>query len=112
MILAGDIGGTNTRLALFEGSADRLTAVATEVFPSPAHRGPEEILRKFGHLALTQVHAALAYYHANQVEIDADLEAEVQETEADVIRSKIITRLVNVGRFEVKYGIYTAEVLN
>jgi len=43
---------------------------------------PEEIVRKFGHLSLVQVHAALAYYHANQAEIDADLEAEAQETEA------------------------------
>ena len=37
---------------------------------------PEEIVRKFGHFSLAQVHAALAYYHANQVEIDADFEAE------------------------------------
>lgn len=43
---------------------------------------PEEIARKFGHLSLAQVHAALAYYHANQAEIDADLEAEARETEA------------------------------
>ena len=43
---------------------------------------PEEIARKFGHLSLAQVHAALAYYHANQMEIDADLEAEAKETEA------------------------------
>ena len=43
---------------------------------------PEEIVRKFGHLSLAQVHAALAYYHANQAEIDADLEAEAQDSEA------------------------------
>lgn len=43
---------------------------------------PEEIVRKFGHLSLAQVHAALAYYHANRAEIDADLEAEVRATEA------------------------------
>src|SRR5258705_9286456 len=35
---------------------------------------PEEIARKFGHLSLAQVHAALTYYHTNQVEIDTDLE--------------------------------------
>jgi uncharacterized protein (DUF433 family) len=39
---------------------------------------PEEIARKIGHLTLAQVHAALAYYHANQPEIDADLEAEAR----------------------------------
>ena len=43
---------------------------------------PEEITRKFGHLSLAQVHAALAYYHANQAEVDADLESEDRETEA------------------------------
>ena len=43
---------------------------------------PEEIARKFGHLSLAQVHAALAYYYANQGEIDADLEADARETEA------------------------------
>lgn len=43
---------------------------------------PEEIARKFGHLSLAQVHAALAYYHANQAEVDADLEAEARKTEA------------------------------
>ena len=43
---------------------------------------PEEIVRKFGHLSLAQVHAALAYYHANQTEVDDDLESEARETEA------------------------------
>jgi uncharacterized protein (DUF433 family) len=43
---------------------------------------PEEIVRKFGHLSLAQVHAALAYYHANQAEIDADLESETREAAA------------------------------
>jgi uncharacterized protein (DUF433 family) len=43
---------------------------------------PEEIAHKFGHLSLAQVHAALAYYHANQAEIDADIEAEERETKA------------------------------
>ncbi len=43
---------------------------------------PEEIARKFGHLSLAQVHAALACYHANQTEIDADLESEARVTEA------------------------------
>src|ERR1700683_1864067 len=44
---------------------------------------PEEIVQTFGgHLSLAQVHAALAYYYANQAGIDADLEAEDRETEA------------------------------
>ena len=34
---------------------------------------PEEIAEQFGHLSLAQVYAALAYYHANREEIEADL---------------------------------------
>lgn len=43
---------------------------------------PEEIAQTFGHLSLAQVHAALAYYHANQDEIERDLETEVRAAEA------------------------------
>lgn len=32
---------------------------------------PEEIAQEFGHLTLAQVHAALAYYHANREEIES-----------------------------------------
>ena len=34
---------------------------------------PEEIALEYPHLTLAQVHAALAYYHANQDEIEADI---------------------------------------
>jgi uncharacterized protein (DUF433 family) len=37
---------------------------------------PEEIATQYGHLSLAQVHAALAYYHANPEEIEADLSEE------------------------------------
>ena len=47
MILAGDIGGTNTRLAFFEGTPDRLKPREMEVFPSPQFSGPAEIVRKY-----------------------------------------------------------------
>ena len=43
---------------------------------------PEEIARKVCHLSLAQVHAALAYYHAHQAEIDTELETEAREAEA------------------------------
>jgi glucokinase len=45
VILAGDIGGTNTRLALFEqpGAAP----AALEIYPSAEHRGLEEVLAEF-----------------------------------------------------------------
>ena len=47
MILAGDIGGTNTRLAFFEVERDRLKQVALEVYPSNEHGGLKEIVSKF-----------------------------------------------------------------
>jgi uncharacterized protein (DUF433 family) len=37
---------------------------------------PEEIATEFPHLNLAQVHAALAYYHANRDEIEADIAQE------------------------------------
>ena len=40
---------------------------------------PEEIADRIEHLSLAQVHAALAYYHANPVEIDADIAADEAE---------------------------------
>lgn len=43
---------------------------------------PEEILRKIDHLTLAQVHAALAYYHANQSEMDAEMESEARTAQA------------------------------
>ena len=36
----------------------------------------EEIADKYGHLSLAQVYAALAYYHANRDEIEADMAEE------------------------------------
>lgn len=43
--------------------------------------GPEEIAENFGHLSLAQVHAALAYYHANPEEIEGYLREEEAEDE-------------------------------
>jgi uncharacterized protein (DUF433 family) len=42
---------------------------------------PEEITRRMGHLTLAQVHAALAYYHANRDEVEAAIKAEEIETD-------------------------------
>ncbi|HEX8844187.1 MAG TPA: DUF433 domain-containing protein [Pyrinomonadaceae bacterium] len=42
---------------------------------------PEEIADQYSHLSLAQVYTALAYYHANKDEIEADLAAEKQEAE-------------------------------
>jgi len=50
----------------------------------------EEIADRIGHLTLTQVYAALTYYHANREEIDADIAAE--EAEGDRIEALINER--------------------
>ncbi|MEP7339386.1 MAG: DUF433 domain-containing protein [Acidobacteriota bacterium] len=42
---------------------------------------PEEIAREYPHLTLAGVYAALAYYHANQAEIEAELTADAAEEE-------------------------------
>jgi len=47
MILAGDIGGTNTRLAIMDGTPQRLTPIAVEVYASKEHSGLEVIVRDF-----------------------------------------------------------------
>jgi glucokinase len=47
MILAGDIGGTNTRLAFFEMEGERPRVVAEQVYPSRQLNSLEEIVRRF-----------------------------------------------------------------
>jgi len=47
VILAGDVGGTNTRLAFVEATGDRLTLIVEEVFPSRDHANLEAVLRTF-----------------------------------------------------------------
>jgi len=40
---------------------------------------PEEIARRYGHLTEAQLYAALAYYHANRDEVEAELAADEAE---------------------------------
>ena len=47
MILAGDIGGTHARLALFESQGGKLSEVIGETFPSRQYKTLEEIVAKF-----------------------------------------------------------------
>ncbi len=42
---------------------------------------PEEMARKFQHLPIDGIYAALAYYHANQAELEAEIAAEQAEEE-------------------------------
>jgi uncharacterized protein (DUF433 family) len=50
---------------------------------------PEEMVRKYPHLTLAQVHAALAYYHANQAEIEAGIAAD--EAQYDQLEWEYVT---------------------
>jgi glucokinase len=47
MILAGDIGGTHTRIALFQEENGRLRMAADHTYPSRDHQGLEEIVSLF-----------------------------------------------------------------
>jgi uncharacterized protein (DUF433 family) len=52
---------------------------------------PEEISDRIGHLDLAQVHAALAYYHANREQVEADMmteEADDDEAERTFLGSR------------------------
>ena len=40
---------------------------------------PEEIVDQYSNLSFAQVYTALAYFHANKEEIEADLQAEREE---------------------------------
>jgi glucokinase len=47
MILAGDIGGTKGRLALFQPGPGRLSLVRESVFATRDFSGPEEAIQRF-----------------------------------------------------------------
>lgn len=58
MILAGDTGGTSTRLAAFELQRDRLRVVVEQTYPSREHGGLGEIVAKFIAAHAIRVHHA------------------------------------------------------
>ena len=47
LILAGDVGGTNTRLGLFEVAGHRLRLLSEKTYPSKRYKGLENILVTF-----------------------------------------------------------------
>ncbi len=58
MILAGDIGGTNARLALFESRPGGPALVALETYASREHGGLEQLVRQFRELHGQHLEAA------------------------------------------------------
>lgn len=51
---------------------------------------PEEISIRVGHISLSQVHAALAFYYANQDALDREMTAE--EAESDKLEREHLAR--------------------
>ena len=58
MILAGDIGGTNARLAVFDVVDGHFSLISASVFPSREYSSLDEIVSKFVRTANVHPHAA------------------------------------------------------
>jgi uncharacterized protein (DUF433 family) len=77
MIRAVDIGSLIDRDPAIRGGRPKIAGTGVTVMRVAGWYKmgltPEEIATQYGHLSLAQVHAALAYYHANPDEIESDL---------------------------------------
>jgi hypothetical protein len=91
-----------------EGTAARLqshprTRVAMIVMDYLARGlGPEDIVRHYPYLKLSEVHSAMAYYHDHRDEIDAEIQAELDQLEQEAKttpRSAIWLKLKANGLF-------------
>ncbi len=80
-----EIGSLLTRMSEIRHGRPCVTGTRTTV-----HRiavwykmgySPEEISRRWAHLSVAGVYAALAYYHANQAEVEAEIAADQAEEE-------------------------------
>ncbi len=85
MATASDIGALIVRTPEVRGGHPRVagTGVTVRRIVGWYKLGlsPEEIVVEIPHLTLAQVYAALAYYHANREEVEADITAEEVEVE-------------------------------
>lgn len=81
-----DIGRLITRSPEVRGGRPRIagTGVTVERVVGWYKLGltPEEIAVRIGHLSLAQVHAALAYYHANREEVEAAIDSTIAAGDA------------------------------
>ena len=72
-----DLGALITRTPDIRGGQPRITGTGVSVRRIVVWYQlglrPEEIAERIGHLTLAQIYAALAYYHLNRDEIEADL---------------------------------------
>jgi len=85
-----DIGRLITRTPGIKGGTPHIlgtgVTVRTIVRGYKLGLSPEEISAEYPHLELAQVYAALAYYHANRDEMEADMA--VEEAESDRIEQE------------------------
>jgi glucokinase len=96
MILAGDIGGTHARLALFDGS--RRDPIALQVYASQEHAGLEEI--------------AAAFLSEHPADLDAacfDVAGPVRDGRVKVTN---LTWVVDAQRMAASIGLRTVELVN
>lgn len=98
-VLAGDIGGTNSRLALYEvAGPDALKPIRSATFPSRDHSGLEEVIARFLGAATAPV-AAAAFGIAGPVVDDAVITTNLPwHIRASSLRTKLGTphvRLLN-----------------
>jgi uncharacterized protein (DUF433 family) len=63
--------------AVIQGTRFSVRSVATYVLQHGCT--PEELVAKFPHLTLGQIHDALAYYYDNRAEIDGEIEENREE---------------------------------
>src|SRR5947207_4733014 len=80
-----DIGTLITRTAVIKGGTPHIAGTGVTVRTIVRwHRSgltPEEIAVRIGHLSLGQVHAALAFYYANQDLMDREMAEEEAESD-------------------------------
>jgi uncharacterized protein (DUF433 family) len=75
LVRSADVCGGHLRI-----DGTRITVTQVVVYYKQGYT-PEEIADQYPHLTLAQVYTALAYYHANREEIEAELAAEKLEAD-------------------------------
>jgi uncharacterized protein (DUF433 family) len=86
-------------VAWIEGTATKVIEVALTKRVSGLT--PEELQAELPHLSLAQVYAALAYYHAHQDQLDAEIERRKQwaeEMASQAGESPFVKRLRAMGK--------------
>lgn len=95
-VVFAEIGALITRDPALRGGRPIIagTGICVRTIAIESNRGltPEEIAADRPPLSLAQIYAALAFYHANKREIDADVAAEEQAYDEGVYSSRLPLR--------------------